>query len=187
MSHKCISEVTVRSSIISSSNASTKCPLRDAGHFLRIPVMFSLFRFTITMCVTFAVVKGFCNSHPRWWPNRQQNLAKGKDALGFLGRMQRDHVSMKESSSSTDITSSPIAKGLQSGNISAFLDFDGESNSISDTHRVCESTCTGRFPQQHIEVLLRPLDDNGRFCNHPCQRKLYIDDVLTRSDHRIFH
>ena len=126
--------------------------------------MFSLFRFTITMCVTFSVVQAFCNSHPRWWPNRQQNLAKGNDAGGFLERMQRHHVLMKESSSSTDITSSPIAKGLESGNISAFLDFDGESKSISNTHRICEFTCSGWFPWPCYGVVLRPPDDIGQHC-----------------------
>ena len=143
---------------------------------LRSPVMFSLFRFMITLCVTFAVVQGFCNSHPRWWPNRQQNLAKCTESRDFLERMKRCHISMKESSSSTDISSSPIAKGLQTGNISAFLDFDGESNSISDNHRFCQLIHTGRFTLKSCCSYCEMMTVNTVI--HPCERKLlrpYLD------------
>jgi hypothetical protein len=116
--------------------------------------MFSAYRFLVTMYVSFIVVQSFLSSHHRW-QSHQRRLERNGFSVEFLidsgnsrsiGRPKRkstsDIVKLK-SSLSSDITPPLSSQGINAGNYSAFLDFDGETHVNNLIHRTTELVSFG--------------------------------------------
>jgi hypothetical protein len=108
----------------------------------------------VTMYVSFVVVQSFLSSHHRW-QSHQRRLEKNGFSVEFLidsgnsrsiGRPKRKSTSYKvklKSSLSSDITPPLSSQGINAGNYSAFLDFDGETNVNSSIYLINELVSLG--------------------------------------------
>lgn len=98
--------------------------------------MFSAYRFLVTMFVSFVVVQSFLSSHHRW-QSHQRRLDKDSFSLELrigggnsksmarpIRKSTNDIIELK--SSLSDLNTPLSSHGINAGNYSAFLDFDGE-------------------------------------------------------------